>query len=151
MALRRKERNSPLVQTIPGMPRNTTDLAVIILAAGMGTRMKSQRPKVMQEIAGRPMIAHVVAAAAPLKPARVVLVVGPDNAIVERAARAAAPTLNITTVIQHERLGTGHAVKQAKAALAGHRGDVVVIFGDTPLVTTETLRKLVQARRRATS
>jgi bifunctional UDP-N-acetylglucosamine pyrophosphorylase / glucosamine-1-phosphate N-acetyltransferase len=131
------------------MPRNTTDLAVVILAAGMGTRMKSQRPKVMQEIAGRPMIAHVVAAAAPLKPARVVLVVGPDNEMVERAARAAAPALKITTVIQHERLGTGHAVKQAKSALAGHRGDVVVIFGDTPLVTTETLRKLVQARRRS--
>jgi bifunctional UDP-N-acetylglucosamine pyrophosphorylase / glucosamine-1-phosphate N-acetyltransferase len=149
MALRRAERNPPLVQTNLPMPRNTTDLAVIVLAAGMGTRMKSQRPKVMQEIAGRPMIAHVVAAAAPLKPARLVLVVGPDDQVVERAARAAAPSLNITTVVQHERLGTGHAVKQAKAALAGHRGDVVVIFGDTPLVTTETLRKLVQARRRS--
>ena len=63
---------------------------------------------------------------------------------VERAARAAAPALAITTVIQQDRLGTGHAVKQAKPALAGHRGDVVVLFGDTPLVTTETLRRLVR-------
>lgn len=131
------------------MPRNTTELAVIILAAGMGTRMKSQRPKVMQEIAGRPMIAHVVAAVAPLKPSRVVLVLAPESAAVERAAREAAPGLNIVTAVQHERLGTGHAVKQAKAAMQGHRGDVAIVFGDTPLVTTESLRKLVQVRRRS--
>lgn len=131
------------------MPRNTTELAVIVLAAGMGTRMKSRRPKVMQEIAGRPMIGHVVAAVAPLKPTRLVLVLAPGSEEVERAAREAAPGLEIVTAIQHERLGTGHAVKQAKAAMKGHRGDVVIVFGDTPLVTTESLRKLVQVRRRA--
>ncbi len=133
------------------MPRNTTDLAVVILAAGLGTRMKSDRPKVLHGLAGRPMIAHVVAAIAPLKPARVVLVIGPEPVMadVERAARAAAPSLNFTTVVQQERLGTGHAVKQTRAALAGHRGDVVVLFGDTPLVTTDTVRRLIQSRRRA--
>ena len=133
------------------MPRHTTDLAVIILAAGLGTRMKSERPKVLHAVAGRPMIAHVMAAVAPLKPTRVVLVIGPEPvmASVEKAARAAAPAIDLVSVVQTDRLGTGHAVKQAKAALAGHRGDVVIVFGDTPLVTTDTLRRLVQARRRA--
>ncbi|MBM3525187.1 MAG: bifunctional UDP-N-acetylglucosamine diphosphorylase/glucosamine-1-phosphate N-acetyltransferase GlmU, partial [Alphaproteobacteria bacterium] len=133
------------------MPRQTTDLAVVVLAAGLGTRMKSDRPKVLHAVAGRPMIGHVLAAVAPLKPSRVVLVVGPEPAMaaVEKAARAAAPSLAVTSVVQAERLGTGHAVKQTKAALAGHRGDVVIVFGDTPLVTTESLRRLVQARRRA--
>ena len=75
------------------MPRATSDLAVIVLAAGLGTRMKSKLPKVLHRIAGAPMIAHVIAAAAPLKPSRIVLVVGPEPemAAVETAARAAAP------------------------------------------------------------
>jgi len=133
------------------MTRATSDLAVIVLAAGLGTRMKSKLPKVLHRIAGAPMIAHVVAAAAPLKPTRVVLVVGPEPemAAVETAARAAAPKLSIVSAIQSERLGTGHAVRQAAAALKGHRGDVVVLFGDTPMVSTQTLQSLVRTRRRS--
>jgi bifunctional UDP-N-acetylglucosamine pyrophosphorylase/glucosamine-1-phosphate N-acetyltransferase len=132
------------------MPRATSDLAVIVLAAGLGTRMKSAMPKVLHRVAGLPMVAHVLAAAATLKPVRVVLVVGPEPemAAVEQAARAAAPGLPIVAVVQAERRGTGHAVRQARAALVGHRGDVVVLFGDTPMVTAETLRRLVRARRR---
>ena len=132
------------------MPRATADLAVIVLAAGLGTRMKSRLPKVLHRIAGAPMIAHVIAAAAPLKPSRVVLVVGPEPemAAVEIAARAAAPRLSIVSTVQSERLGTGHAVRQAAGALKGHRGDVIVLFGDTPMVSTQTLRNLVRARRR---
>jgi bifunctional UDP-N-acetylglucosamine pyrophosphorylase/glucosamine-1-phosphate N-acetyltransferase len=132
------------------MPRATPDLAVIVLAAGLGTRMKSALPKVLHRVAGVPMIGQVLAAAAPLRPSRVVLVIGPEPEMkaVETAARAAAPGLKLTAVVQSERLGTGHAVRQARAALSGHRGDVVVLFGDTPMVTSETLRRLVRARRR---
>ncbi len=132
------------------MPRATSDLAVIVLAAGLGTRMNSAMPKVLHRVAGLPMVAHVLSAAAPLKPVRVVLVVGPEPEMeaVEQAARAAAPGLPIVAVVQAERRGTGHAVRQARAALAGHRGDVVVLFGDTPMVTAETLRRLVRSRRR---
>jgi bifunctional UDP-N-acetylglucosamine pyrophosphorylase/glucosamine-1-phosphate N-acetyltransferase len=132
------------------MLRATSDLAVIVLAAGLGTRMKSRLPKVLHRIAGMPMISHVIAAVAPLKPSRVVLVVGPepDMAAVEVAARATAPRLSIVSAIQSERLGTGHAVRQAATGLKGHRGDVLVLFGDTPMVSTQTLRSLVRARRR---
>lgn len=132
------------------MPRATPDLAVIVLAAGLGTRMKSAMPKVLHRIAGAPMIGHVVAAAAALRPTRLALVVGPEPEMqaIAAAARRAAPDLPIVTVVQAERRGTGHAVRQARAALSGHRGDVIVLFGDTPMVTPETLRKLVRARRR---
>jgi bifunctional UDP-N-acetylglucosamine pyrophosphorylase/glucosamine-1-phosphate N-acetyltransferase len=132
------------------MPRVSPDLAAIVLAAGHGTRMMSQRPKVLHEVAGRSMIGHVIANVAALKPAKIVLVIGPEPtmpAIVEEARRV-APGIEIAAVVQHDRHGTGHAVRQAKTALAGHQGDVVVVFGDTPLVTTATLRKLVQARRK---
>jgi bifunctional UDP-N-acetylglucosamine pyrophosphorylase/glucosamine-1-phosphate N-acetyltransferase len=134
----------------PAMPRATPDLAVIVLAAGLGTRMKSAMPKVMHRVAGVPMVGHVVAAAAALRPKRLALVVGPEPEMqsVATAARAAAPGVSVATVVQAERRGTGHAVRQARAALAGHRGDVVVLFGDTPMVTPGTLRKLVRARRR---
>ena len=100
------------------MPRATSDLAVIVLAAGLGTRMKSRLPKVLHRVANTPMIGHVVTAAARLKPRRIVLVVGPEAEMraVEEAARAAAPGVTIVSVIQSERLGTGHAVRQASAA-----------------------------------
>lgn len=131
------------------MPSSPSSPAVVILAAGLGTRMRSRHPKVMHALAGRPMIAHVVAAAATLAPARVVLVVGPEPemAAVATAARTAAPDLAIDIAVQTERLGTGHAVRAAAAALATHRGDIVVLFGDTPLVSADTLARLVAARR----
>jgi bifunctional UDP-N-acetylglucosamine pyrophosphorylase/glucosamine-1-phosphate N-acetyltransferase len=112
--------------------------------------MASDRPKVLHRLAGRAMIAHAIATIAPLKPNRVALVVGPEASMrdVVDAAHQAGPTIDIVPVIQKERLGTGHAVRQARDALSDHRGDVLVLFGDTPLVATETLRKLVQARRK---
>ncbi|MGE5506308.1 MAG: bifunctional UDP-N-acetylglucosamine diphosphorylase/glucosamine-1-phosphate N-acetyltransferase GlmU [Actinomycetota bacterium] len=116
-------------------------LAVVILAAGMGTRMKSQLPKVMHPLAGRPMISHLKQTVEALSPDRVVVVVGPG---MDSVAAAVAPW---PTVVQHERLGTGHAVMQAREALAGFHGDVLVLYGDTPLIGQATLERMLAERR----
>jgi len=119
----------------------TRKLAVILLAAGMGTRMKSALPKVMHPIAGRPMILHLMDTVSGLCPDRVVVVVGPE---MEQITRAVAP---VPTVVQAERLGTGHAVAQVREALEGFDGDVLVLYGDTPLITRATLERLLVERR----
>jgi bifunctional UDP-N-acetylglucosamine pyrophosphorylase / glucosamine-1-phosphate N-acetyltransferase len=118
-------------------------LAVIVLAAGDGTRMKSARPKVLHEIAHRPMLRHVLDAVAPLEPRRTLVVIGPDMAAV---AAAAAPA---ETVVQAPPLGTGHAVKVALAALGAFAGDVLVLVGDAALITSATLAALLAERRRS--
>jgi len=115
-------------------------LAVIVLAAGMGTRMKSSLPKVLHPLAGRPMIQHLMASVATLEPDRVVVVVGPG---MDSVAATVAP---VPTVLQAERLGTGHAVAQARAALADFEGDVLVLYADTPLISAATLRRLLDER-----
>lgn len=116
-------------------------VAVVVLAAGQGTRMKSRLPKVLHPVAGLPMLRHVLNAAAALGPERVVVVIGRDQ---EAVAKAAAPAV---TAIQHPPRGTGHAVMAAMPALQGFSGDVVVIFGDTPLLTPDLLTRLLAARR----
>ena len=118
-------------------------LAVIVLAAGQGTRMKSNLPKVLHPLAGRPMVQHLMATVDRLAPDRVVVVVGPQ---MERVAKAVAPA---ATVVQTERLGTAHAVLQARQALDGHDGDVLVLYGDTPCLSLETLTSLIQRRRQS--
>ncbi|HEV2546089.1 MAG TPA: bifunctional UDP-N-acetylglucosamine diphosphorylase/glucosamine-1-phosphate N-acetyltransferase GlmU [Stellaceae bacterium] len=118
-------------------------LAVLILAAGQGTRMKSALPKVMHRIANRPMVEHVVAAVRPLEPERIIVVVG---AGMEEVAAVVAPA---EAVVQETPCGTGHAVLAARAALEGFRGDVLVLAGDVPLLRTETLAALLAERRRA--
>ncbi|MBI3452561.1 MAG: NTP transferase domain-containing protein, partial [Rhodospirillales bacterium] len=128
----------------------TTDqIAAVILAAGLGTRMKSDRPKVLHPLAGRPLIGHVLAQLATLKPARVALVVGPGMDSVVAAAQAAAPEVKIVPVVQRQRLGTGHAALQARSALAGFKGEVLVLNGDGPLLTADTLARMAAARRLA--
>ncbi|HYM04511.1 MAG TPA: bifunctional UDP-N-acetylglucosamine diphosphorylase/glucosamine-1-phosphate N-acetyltransferase GlmU [Stellaceae bacterium] len=122
---------------------NNTRFAVLILAAGQGTRMKSALPKVLHRIANRPMIQHVLAAAAPLKPARTIVVVAPG---MDAVVQAVAPA---ETVVQMVARGTGHAVMSARPALADFAGDVLIMAGDAPLVTTETLSALLAERRRA--
>ena len=117
------------------------DLTAVILAAGAGTRMRSALPKVLHPLAGRPMIAHVVAVAEALKPKRLVVVVGRDQ---RNVAAAVAPH---PTAIQQTARGTGDAVKAAREHFPA-RGDILVLYGDTPLVTPGTLRRLVAARRR---
>jgi len=118
-------------------------LAVLILAAGQGTRMKSALPKVLHKVANRPMIAHALAAAQALKPERVVAVIGPG---MEPVAESVAP---VPTVVQALQRGTGDAVMAARDALDGFAGDVLVLYGDTPLTTPETLAKLLAERQRA--
>ena len=116
--------------------------AAIILAAGLGTRMRSTRPKVMHALAGRPMIRHLLAACE-ARFGRVVVVVGPDMPDLEAAV---APH---DVAVQRERLGTGHAALQAMSQLGGHPGDIAVLYGDNPLVTEATLGRLLAARAEA--
>ena len=121
----------------------TRPLAVLILAAGQGTRMKSALPKVLHQIANQPMIGHALAVAQALKPQRVIAVIGPG---MESVAEAVAP---ISTVVQALQRGTGDAVRAARDALEGFAGDVLVLYGDTPLMMPETLSKLLAERQRA--
>lgn len=113
------------------------ELTAVILAAGMGTRMKSAVPKVLHAIAGRPMIHYVLASLEPLGPNRTVVVTGPG---MEEVALAVAPA---ETVVQSERLGTADAVKAARDALTGVTGPVLVLYGDTPLISSQTLAAMV--------
>src|SRR5947209_2856346 len=117
--------------------------AAVILAAGEGTRMRSARPKVLHEVAGRPMIRHLIEALRPLEPAETVVVLGRG---MEAVASAVAPA---KTVIQDPPRGTGDAVRAALEALPlDSIRDVLVLYGDTPLLRTETLGELLAARRR---
>ena len=113
-------------------------LSVIILAAGQGVRMKSDLPKVMHPLAGRPMVRYVVDTAQALEPACLVVVVGHGADLVRQALGD-----GLTYAVQAERLGTGHAVQQAAEVAAGRAGTVLVLFGDSPLVRPETLRRAV--------
>jgi bifunctional UDP-N-acetylglucosamine pyrophosphorylase/glucosamine-1-phosphate N-acetyltransferase len=117
--------------------------AAIILAAGMGTRMKSTLPKVLHPVANRPMISHILTTLEAVSPERTVVVVAPG---MDRVAKAVAPA---ETAVQTQALGTGHAVLAARDAMADFAGDVLVLFGDTPLLTAETMQKMVAARRAA--
>lgn len=124
-----------------------TKLAVIVLAAGKGTRMRSRWPKVMHAVAGRSMVRHVLDALAPLAPDSTLVVVGPDMPEVPAEVAPAA------TVVQEQRLGTGHAVLVAETALGNIASDpeaeIVVALGDTPLVTSGTFDRLRRRRHEA--
>jgi bifunctional UDP-N-acetylglucosamine pyrophosphorylase/glucosamine-1-phosphate N-acetyltransferase len=133
------------VSSLPGF-------AAIVLAAGEGSRMSSVLPKVLHEIAGRPMIAHVLAALEPLAPAETVVVIGQGQ---DAVAKAVAPA---KTAIQHPPRGTGDAVKAAKGNLGpilkivGGKlipviADVIILFGDAPLLQSATIARLIEARR----
>ncbi|MEP9357671.1 bifunctional UDP-N-acetylglucosamine diphosphorylase/glucosamine-1-phosphate N-acetyltransferase GlmU [Sphingomonas sp. KR3-1] len=119
----------------------TAPIAAIILAAGKGTRMKSDTHKVLHPIAGRPMLLHLIDSVKALGAEREVVVVGAGKEQVE----AAVHPLGVETAEQAEQLGTGHAVRMAEAALAGFQGDVLILYGDVPLVTTETMRRMLDA------
>jgi bifunctional UDP-N-acetylglucosamine pyrophosphorylase/glucosamine-1-phosphate N-acetyltransferase len=122
-------------------------IGVVILAAGAGTRMNSDRPKVLHELAGAPLLHHAMRAASALAPARTVVVTGVGAEAVERAARTFDP--EVQTVLQADRLGTAHAVLQAQPLLADHDSDVLILYGDTPFVTSETLQRMIDARATA--
>ncbi|MBB3346296.1 bifunctional UDP-N-acetylglucosamine diphosphorylase/glucosamine-1-phosphate N-acetyltransferase GlmU [Sphingomonas sp. BK069] len=122
-------------------------VAVVVLAAGKGTRMKSDLHKVLHPIAGHPMLLHLLASAASLAPERTVVVVGAGREQVE----AAVAPLGAATAHQSEQLGTGHAVMQAEAALAGFSGDVLILYGDVPLVSAATMRAMLDRLHAADS
>ena len=121
--------------------------SVIILAAGKGTRMESDLPKVLHHLAGAPMLLHVMSSSATLEPERLVIIAGHGADAVGAVARDYSETAQV--VFQSEQLGTGHAVSQAKSALADCTGDVIVLYGDTPFVRPETLQALLAARKTA--
>ncbi len=112
---------------------------MIVLAAGQGTRMKSDLHKVLHPIAGRPMLLHLLASAAALDPAQFVVVAGARREQIV----AAVAGMEIKVVLQAEQLGTGHAMLQAREALADFDGDVLILYGDVPLVRAETMRRML--------
>lgn len=113
--------------------------AAIILAAGKGTRMKSDLHKVLHPIAGHPMLEHLMASVAELGPERTAVVVGAGREQIEKAVGNRA-----VTCVQEPQLGTGHAVQQAEGALAGFAGDVLVLYGDVPFVKAATMRAMLE-------
>lgn len=121
-------------------------VSLVILAAGMGSRMNSDLPKVLHPLAGAPLLVHAMRAGAALEPERVVVVTGHEGEKVAKAARAENPEALIAH--QADQLGTAHAVAQAREALAGFSGDLVVLYGDTPFIRPETLEAMREARAR---
>ena len=119
-------------------------VSVIILAAGQGTRMNSDLPKVLHKVAAAPLLHHAMAATRALDPARCIIVTGHGAEAVAKSARAYDETAE--TVLQSEQLGTGHAVAQAAALLANATGDAIVLYGDTPFIRVETLQAMLDAR-----
>ncbi|WP_319824225.1 bifunctional UDP-N-acetylglucosamine diphosphorylase/glucosamine-1-phosphate N-acetyltransferase GlmU [Thalassovita sp.] len=118
--------------------------ALIILAAGMGTRMNSDLPKVLHQIAGAPLLVHAMKAGAALAPERTVIVTGHGADQVEKAALDWDE--DALFALQTEQNGTAHAVAQARQALDGFTGDAIVLYGDTPFIQPETLQAMIAAR-----
>ena len=114
-------------------------LAIVVLAAGKGTRMKSDLHKVLHPVAGRPMLDHLLASAAELAPQRQVVVAGHGREQLESALAGRADI-----AVQEPQHGTGHAVQQAEAALAGFSGDVLILYGDVPFVRPQTMRAMIE-------
>lgn len=119
-------------------------VSLIILAAGKGTRMNSDLPKVLHPLGAAPLLYHALQAGQALDPDRVVVVAGHGAALVEKSALAF--DAGVEVVMQADQLGTGHAVAQAAPLLADVTGDVIVLYGDTPFVRVETLQAMLDAR-----
>jgi bifunctional UDP-N-acetylglucosamine pyrophosphorylase / glucosamine-1-phosphate N-acetyltransferase len=127
----------------------TTDqgpVAAIVLAAGLGTRMRSARAKVLHELGGLPLLRYPLAAVGRLAPDRVVVVVGHQADEVREAAEGSGLG-GVHAVLQEEQRGTGHAARCALPALDGFSGDVLILYGDVPRIRADTLRRLVEAHR----
>src|SRR5260370_2609221 len=124
-----------------------SNIAAIVLAAGKGTRMKSERAKVLHEACGRPIAFYPVRAALALDASPVVLVVGHQAEAVQERLAALFPGAPLRFALQQEQLGTGHAVLCAEEALRGFSGSVLILAADVPLIRPETLRKLIEAQR----
>lgn len=118
---------------------NQRPFAAVILAAGQGTRMKSDTHKVLHPIAGKPMLHHLLDTVSGLGAERIVVVVGARREQIEKSVEGRG----VTIAVQAEQLGTGHAVQQAHDALAGFAGDVLILYADVPLVTAETMKAML--------
>ena len=121
---------------------NARTALTLVLAAGEGTRMRSRQPKVLHAIGGRPLIGHVLAAAGRLG-GHTAVVIGPDHADVAAEVKRMTPDAEV--FVQAERRGTAHAVLAARPAIARGADDILVVFGDTPLITPATLERLLGA------
>ncbi|MGB7317825.1 MAG: bifunctional UDP-N-acetylglucosamine diphosphorylase/glucosamine-1-phosphate N-acetyltransferase GlmU [Planktotalea sp.] len=121
-------------------------IALIILAAGKGTRMNSDLPKVLHHVAGAPLLVHAMKSAAELEPEKTIVVAG--HGAEQVSAAATAFDENAHVVLQTEQLGTAHAVAQAKEALSDFNGDAIVLYGDTPFISPETLVRMIEARKK---
>src|SRR5687768_13555285 len=124
----------------------SADIYVVILAAGQGTRMKSALPKVLHQISGRPLIEHVLRTAESIGPVATTVVIG-HQANMVRDRLAGRP--GVQFALQEPQLGTAHALRQTEPALAGRQGTLVLLSGDVPLLSSQTLRKLVDTHRGA--
>jgi bifunctional UDP-N-acetylglucosamine pyrophosphorylase / glucosamine-1-phosphate N-acetyltransferase len=120
-----------------------TPLLTLILGAGKGTRMKSARPKVLHAIAGRSMLGHVITTSQAVGATTLAVVIGPDMDAVASEIATFAP--GALVFVQERQLGTANAAAAARVAIAAHSGDVLVIFGDTPLITVATIKRLITA------
>jgi bifunctional UDP-N-acetylglucosamine pyrophosphorylase / glucosamine-1-phosphate N-acetyltransferase len=116
-----------------------TNIAAIILAAGKGTRMKSDLHKVLHPIAGRPMLMHLMDAVDALSPAKKVVVVGSGKEQLEKALSGSGTDF----AVQEPQLGTGHAVQMAEGVIAGFDGDVIILPGDVPFVSAATMQAMI--------
>lgn len=126
-------------------PKMTSlSLSVIILAAGKGTRMKSDKAKVLHDVFYAPMIHHVLNATLPLQPNQTIAIVGHQKTIVQDALKSFA----VSFVIQKEQLGTGHAVLVAEHAIAAQADTIMILCGDTPLIKTETLKAMYSCHQK---
>lgn len=121
-------------------------VSVVILAAGQGSRMLSDLPKVLHPLGAVPLVVHAMRAAREIEPERTVVVVGHGGAAVAQVVQAEDEFATVVT--QTEQLGTAHAVDQARAALEGAGGDVIVLYGDTPFIRAQTLEAMQTARAR---
>ena len=126
-------------KTVSGPPRSSRPLAAVVLAAGRSTRMQSDLPKVLHRLAGRTILGHLVDNLSHLKPERTYVVIAPDGDAVAHAAPDAMP------IVQNDARGTGDAVLRAREALAGFDGDVLVLYGDSPFLKSETMRAMIDA------
>ena len=121
-----------------------SEIHVVVLAAGQGTRMKSRLPKVLHPLAGKPLVEHVLKSAEAISPSTITLIVGHAGEAV-RTSIGNRPNLDF--VVQEPQLGTAHALQQAETRLAGREGTVVLLSGDVPLLTSATLRRLIETHQ----
>lgn len=117
-------------------------LNIVILAAGQGTRMRSSQAKVLHKLAGRPLLSHVIDVARDLSPNKIIVVYGHDG----ESVRSSLAADDIEWIVQEQQLGTGHAVKQALPAI-DPQGDILVLYGDVPLITAKTLKELIDSKQ----